>query len=711
MTRMRRALAVAAPAVALVAALGVRSDAVVTSTWTVETYTQFDQGDATSAFVTSLGEIKPGWDTKRTALEGDGVWSALRLSDGSVLVGTDAGGALYKVNGDAAKKVATIPGAIAVVALVQASDGAVYAGTLPGDTIWKIDVGSGKATKATTIKGIETVWSLAVSGGAIYAGTGPDGKLFKVTGGTAKEVFDTDDKRVTALATTADGAVWLGTSERALVFRHDPKSGATRAMGDFAGNEITAIAATGGGVIVAANELTDTPATGAKSAEQVSDAEKPNAPKGEPAKMPDVGSKPGADKDASPNATVGRKGERKGKGALFRVGDDARLEQLHALTSTYFTSIAVDGEGQVYAGAADKGRVYLVAADDSVATAFDVDERSVSHVFWTGKALSFTTDDGAAYYRATGKASQAKYVSEVYDAKATARFGKLTWQASGKLTVETRSGNTAKPGPGWSEWVAPGSVGKLGGGVQGGKIGSPPGRYLQFRVAFQADDASLRRVTAFFVPQNDATEVDDVTVEPSKDSMPTLKDSAAQPRKPVVKVKWKAENPDGDETKYTIQVRKDGDGTWRTLLDEEHATTSTNWDWNTEAFPDGWYRVRVTASDGAANSPDRTLTSTATSPLFAVDNTRPSIDALDVKYPKASAKASDTISVISEMAFSVDDGPWQLGTTGDGIFDDLSETLVIDLPKGLAKGQHSVAIRVADTQGNVGSTSATFTIK
>src|SRR5689334_2590582 len=106
---MKRALAAGVPA-ALVIALAVPADAVVTSTWTVETYQQFDEGDATSAFITSLGEIKPGWDTKRVGLEGDAAWSALRLSDGTVLVGSDAGGAIYKVGEDASKKLLSIDG-------------------------------------------------------------------------------------------------------------------------------------------------------------------------------------------------------------------------------------------------------------------------------------------------------------------------------------------------------------------------------------------------------------------------------------------------------------------------------------------------------------------------------------------------------------------------------------------------------------------------
>jgi hypothetical protein len=700
---------VAGGALALVA---VPAYAVVTSTWQVETYQQFDQGDATSAFITSLGEVRPGWDTKRTALEGDGIWSALRLADGSLVLGTDDGGAILKVTDDKPKKLGSIDGAIAVVALAQ-SGATIYAGTMPGGKLWKLDPGGGKPSVVATLEGVETIWSLAVGkDGTVYAGTGPDGKVFAIKGGTAKELYDTDDKRVTAVSIGLDGSVWFGTSERALVFRHDPKKNTTRAMADFAGNEIAAIAALGDGVVVAANELAETPAPGAKTATQVEAAEKPNAPKGQPAKPPEIGSKPGADKDTLPAADTGRKGARKGKGALFRVGDDGRLEQLHALTQTYFTSIAVAPDGSIYAGAADKGRVYLVEKDDSVATAFDVDERAVSHLFWDKSNLAFTTDDAAALYRVTGRASQAKYVSDVLDAKAVAKFGRIVWQAEGKIKVETRSGNTAKPGTGWSNWEAPQNVARMGGGADGGKVASPAGRYLQFRVAFDAPDAKLNRVSTFYVPQNQATSVEEITVEPAtKETLPTLKDLAAKPRSPILRIKWKVENPDSDETSYKLEARRDGEANWRELQTGKGPLTAVQWEWNTETFPDGWYRVRVTSSDAGANSTDRALTSSKTSPLFAIDNQRPSIEALSVSYPKASARAADAISTITEMSFSVDDGPWQLGSTSDGIYDDLGEDLRIDLPAGLAKGTHTLALRVADAAGNVGSASVTFVVK
>src|SRR3954468_7126404 len=209
------------------------ADAVVTATCSVETYPQWDAGDATSAFITSAGELRPGWDIKRTTLEGDAVWSSLRLADGTVLLGSDAGGAIYKLSGDASTRLVALPGAIAVVALAQTSDGAVWAGAMPGNKLWKIDVAAGKATPTGPLgkdKDVETVWSLAAVGNTVYAGTGPSGRLFAVTGGAAKEVFATDDKRITALTVTNDGAIWLGTSDRALVFRFDPRTAKARAM-------------------------------------------------------------------------------------------------------------------------------------------------------------------------------------------------------------------------------------------------------------------------------------------------------------------------------------------------------------------------------------------------------------------------------------------------------------------------------------------------
>jgi hypothetical protein len=691
--------------------------AVVTSTWTVDAYEQWNEGEAEQAFLTSLGEVRPGWATERVDLELDGVWAQLRAADGTMILGTDDDGTIYTVRGDKVKKVVSLADAIAVVSLAQTSDGALYAGTMPGGQIWKIDVAGGKASKLVELADVETVWALAMAPGdrTLYAGTGPEGKLFKVDvrSGKAEVAFETGDKRIMALVASRDGGIWIGTSDQALVYRHDPERGTTRAMADFAGNEITALAEIDGGVVALANDFKEPTTSGVKTKAAVEKAAK-EPKEGEKAEMPRTGSQPGADTPERPGEDAPRKGKRTGKGALYRVWGDGRLRQLHALTATYFSAVAVDDKGRIFAGAGEEGRIYLIDTDESVSTAYDVEERLITSMLWVGKqGLTFTTGDAAAFYRTTGPARDASYESEVFDAKNPSRFGKIVWSGDGKVTIETRTGNTAKPGKGWSEWQTPGQIGRRGGLRQAGGIASPTGRYVQFRARFNGDaDAVLRQVSVYYLPYNEPTRVTEVDVETTTgDGLVTMKDGVTQPRSPVIKLSWKVDNPDGDETVYTLAVRREGEVIWREINTGKNALTATSYQWNTETFPDGWYRLRVSASDRRQNAADRAMQTHRTTPLFLVDNEKPAIDGITVKYPAVSARATDSMSVIAEMAYSIDDGPWRVGDTRDGIYDDLSEMLTITLPDDLKPGIHTLAIRVADEAGNIGSASVTFRVR
>ncbi len=694
-----------------------RASAVVTSVWTVDSYQSWNEGEPEGAFVSSIGEVRPGWGTKRTELSFDNAWAAVRAADGTIYLGTDDHAAIYKIQGDKVDKLVAIEDdAVAVVSLVLAPDGTLYAGTMPGGKVWKVDVKTAKATELASLDEVETVWALVLSkdGKTLYAGTGPKGKLFEIdlASGKAKVTFDTEDKRVLSLARTDDGAIWFGTSDKALLFRYDPATKATRAMADFSGNEVTAIAGFEGGVIALANEFKEPSTSGYKTKAAVDKAEKKKKTNGEKPKTPKTDSKPGADK-ANSGGEVPRPGARKGKGSLYRVYGDSRLEQLHTLSQTYFSALAIAENGDIFAGAGDKGRIYLIDEHDAVSTVFDVAERMVSQLIYDPKdGLAFTTGDAAAFYRATERAKKSSYVSKAFDTNVVSRFGRLVWRGSGKFQVETRSGNTAEPGIGWSEWQAPNRIVTGGGGEVSGGVVSPSGRYLQFRISFAGDpDAVLRRVTAYYLPQNRATRITEITVgDDSRGKLVTTKSGEAKPRSPVVKVKWKVDNDDKDSTAYTLAVRREGNVLWRPLATGKKPLTSTSFDWNTETFPDGYYRLRVTASDRLANSAERTLVDDDVTELFLLDNTRPEISKVTVDYPNASARASDAMSAIAEMAFSIDDQPWRIGSCQDGIFDQQTEFLKVTLPT-LEPGVHTLALRVADEAGNIGSSAVTFRVK
>jgi sugar lactone lactonase YvrE len=712
----RRGAARIGSALLAAAALGLLAHdagAGATARWSVDGYEQWDEGEAESAFITSVGSIKPGWQTSKSELEVGGSWAAVRASDGVIYLGSDEKATVWAVKDGSARKLASIGGAVAVVALALGQGNALYAGTMPGGQVWRIDRTSGKASKLADLKEVETVWSLAVDrGGNLFAGTGPEGKLFRIDtkSGSARMVFDTNDKRILALTATADGAVWFGTSDDALLFRHDPAKGTTRAMADFSGNEVTALAEYKGSIVAAANELKEPSTSGVKSAAAVKDAEGKSG-KGEKSKTADKG-KPGADKATPSGTEPERKGERKGKGALFRVRGDGQLEQLHSLSQTYFSSLAVTDSGQIFAGAGDKGRIYLIDVDDSVSTAFDVPERQIAQLLIEpGGKLAFITGDGTALYRSKGRAGSASYTSKVFDAQAPARFGSLGWRSSGKVALETRSGNTEEPGPGWSAWQKLRDTHPAGGGGQRAKVSSPPGRYLQFRARMTSDDAVLRQTSIYYLSQNRPTRMTEVTVGAAEtDKLKTLEPSSATPRSPVLKLKWTVENEDSDETVYKLSVRREGDVRWRPIATGPKPLTATNYDWNTETYPDGYYRLRVAASDRRSNAEERALETQLVSSVFAVDNQKPSIGNVTVKYPAVSARATDAISAVSEVAFSVDDGPWQLAGSQDGLLDDTTEILRLRLADDLDSGAHTLAIRVADEAGNIGSAAVTFRV-
>jgi outer membrane protein assembly factor BamB len=711
-TFIRATLAAALLTTAASAAAPRDADAVVTSRWLVDTYKEFHEGEVDGALITSLGEIRPGFGTEHVDLEFSDAWSAVRAPDGTVYVGTDQDGGIYAIQGNRVRSVAEIPDAVAVVSLALAADGTLFAGTMPGGAIWRVSP-AGAASELVALDDVETVWSLAIAtGGKLYAGTGPSGVLYAIdpSSGAAEVAFETGEKRIMSLAATSDGAVWLGTSDQARVFRHVPERGITRAMADFAGNEVTALAPWNDGVVATANQFQEPTTPRVKTATAVREATQ-QGPRGEEPEMPEAGSAPGAEAP-TPRSIEPRQGSRQGKGALYHVRGDGQLRQLHALTATYISAVATTDDGRVFVGAGENGRIYLIDTDGSVSTAIDVPQRLIAHLLWhPDQGLGFTTADATAYYRTTGAAATATYESKVFDADAPSRFGRIAWRSEGNVAIETRSGNTAEPGPGWSPWQAPRDPSGVG-ARRTGIVASPPARYLQYRARFNSDSSAvLRQTLLYYLPQNRPTRITRVTIEGHDPSeLVTTQAGSASPRSPVVTIRWDVDNPDDDATAYTVDVRREGELRWRRLPSSEDPLTQTRYRWNTETFPDGYYRIRVTASDHLANSPDRAQQHHHTTPLFLVDNDKPTISDITVRYPSASARASDRMSPIAEMSYSVNDGPWQVGTTRDGLFDSLTEILQIDLPRGLESGTHTLSIRVADEAGNIGTASTTFAV-
>ena len=678
------------------------SDAAAISTrvWTVATYKEFEEGTQDNVRVTSLGEVTPGLAAKRVALDTESVWTAVMGPDGTVYTGGVTDGAVFAVTPSGKKKLLDLSKETPWIGALALDGTTLYVGTLGAGTIWAVDVRTGTSRKLATLTGTVHTWSLLVDGKTLWAGTGPEGKLYSIetASGRAKMAWDSGEKHLLAMARASDGSIWIGTSENAILFRYDPKTDKARAIADFAGTEVKAVVEVKGRMIAAANEFEQ------KSGGAPAPAP-PKGPKGVAAKPSEAGTTPGAEKP--PAEEPPRPDARKGKAGLFAVDADGRIEQLQALADGYFMSLTASENGEALAGSGGQGKVYQVKLDRTVVTAFDASERQVNAVLVQKGKLA--CDSGSVYF-VTGPAEEARYNSKTFDALFPSRWGNLRFRGSG-ATLETRTGNTAKPGKGWSGWERIEGVTKAGIDGSTGRIVSPPGRYLEFRAVFEkAPGGVVREVNVYYLPQNQRPRLADVTVgEEAKKGPVTLAPGATKPRSPILKLKWKVENLDEDELVYELAYKLENETEWRDLYTGAEPLAALTYDWNTEALPDGYYRLRVTVSDRKTNPRDQALDDIHFSAPFLIDNLKPQIQGLEVKYPAVSGRGVDSFSRIDEIAYQVDNGEWVMVFPTDGIFDSTTEAFTIKLPS-LKPGPHTLAVRVADEGDNIGAAATTFRV-
>jgi hypothetical protein len=657
------------------------------------------------------GDIVPGLIATRVTLDAAFVWSSAASRDGeTVYFGTGDEGKIFAVpaRGDlkSAQRIATLD-APWITALATRADGKLLAATTPGGRVFTIDPKTGNSRVLANV-GSGHVWTLARDdkSAVTYVGTGVPGKIVVVDdNGKSREVWDSRDKHVVSLMRDTDGTLLAGTSEAAILYRVHA-DGRAEAIQDFDAEEVRAIVRAPSGLFVAVNDFE----------KAVTSAVSPGAA------VLAKGTKIVAAAGSSP-ASVGslpRPGVRKAKAAVYRIETDGRIEQVFGLADGYLTALAVAEDGSVYAAAGTQGHVFRVAADRTSSLVLDLPERQVLTLLRTAGTVLAGTGDVGGVYRArppTGNV-EGRYLSKVLDAEFPARWGALRWTGS-QVTFETRSGNTAKPDDGWTSWQAleKAPAGKipaeLGGGE--GHVASPGARYLQYRVSLRGPASHLRSVTTSYLPQNQRARVTELTLADGAGATPpvglsTAGVSSRPGHSTILKLRWKTDNPDGDDVIYRLSFRSVRESVWRPLISVGvDSLTKPEYDWNTEGIPDGVYVVRVTVSDERSQPKERALVSAFESSPLLVDNGRPEVEDLTARYPVVTGRAKDLASAITQIEFAVDGGEFQLVSPTDGIADDLTEAFSIRLP-ALARGPHAVAVRVTDSADNTGAARITLSV-
>jgi hypothetical protein len=631
----------------------------------------FDGGDLKGVAIDSRGLVRAGYSLGSIPIDNAvTVWDAIRAPDGGLLLGTGNDGRVLRVQGQAVSVVAETK-ALAVTALAALSGGEVALGTIPDGKIFKLKGGELKSW--LELKDTEHVWALAFDSktSSLYAATGPEGKLFRIDrDGRASVYFDAEEQHLVSVAVSEAGVVYAGAGDKGKLYAVSAP-GRARVLYDFGTTEVRSIVVgKEGSVFAIANEL--------------------KAPR-QPPRRSTSSDATAVPQRSQPAAT--------GKGVLYRFDKEGSPEELLTNDKDFFVSLALDAQGAPHVGTGAEGRVYKVDKDSNSLLVADVDSRQIAALLLDGPERFIIGSDPTVVHPIRGVGGpDAVWTSKVLDASLRAKFGRLSWEASGALEFSTRTGGTEKPDGTWSDWSAVLAA--------PARISSPDGRFLQIRARFNRDpEAVLRSLEVAFVTENLRARVVDVGLKRTPSSskgVPPSGGPISQAPSSTVELTWKTKNPDEDALRYRLEYQLLGTKDWFSILPPREILTKESYSWNTQDLPEGRYRVRVTATDELANPPGRATQHSLESEVLLVDNTPPTVEGLKVQGRRILGTAVDGVGPIARIEVSVSgSNEWVPFFPLDGIFDEPKEAFDLDVSQLVSSPPTMLTLRVYDAASNV----------
>ena len=718
----------------LVAAL-LLATASATQRWIQGSKTEFLKGTPESASVTSSGEIMlPPAAEKKFDTSEPFIWDIAVDGQGKLFAAGGNEGIIYDSNGnpfhDAEKP--------AIYTMAFGPDGRLYFATSPNGKIFKLGI-DGKAaeffqprysprTRKTTEGPVERyIWDMVFdSMGNLYVATGLEGRVYKVApNGTGEIIFDSDEASITCITIDSRGRILFGSDPGGQIFQLSP-SGQVFVLFDSGLKEINNIVTSKGGEIFASGI-----AEGAIKEKQGNQPGNNNSEQTQP-----VLSRTGS---ISVSASTDGAVESGDVSAIFKINLDGNVEKIWNSSRNIVYAMTADKNGEIVFGTGPKGVLSSIGKDGEIRVLRTLEGDQITVLTaWRGLIYAGVSNLGGVYQISARYENKGIFLSQVKDTGTTSNFGAIRWEKQGsRVLLYTRTGNTSTPDNTWSPWSQAYSD------TQNSKISSPPARYIQWKAELTTSEPesspSLRSVSVYYLQNNVRPRVKSVAVLPTGVTYkPGIVDHAAKaiPNEIISELKsfrihssmmpsrgkmvfdrkmrtflWKASDVNNDQLVYNIKYRLASENSWSALttgLEDDYFT------FDSRLLADGTYVARIEASDRKTNSQERTLTGWLDSQPFDVDNTPPSVQALQVtaagKKVKITFTATDSFSTIKLAKVKIDTGDWLVALPQDGISDSSSETYSLELDAPPA-GEHNVTVQVIDELYNSGAASSKVTTR
>jgi hypothetical protein len=180
-------------------------------------------------------------------------------------------------------------------------------------------------------------------------------------------------------------------------------------------------------------------------------------------------------------------------------------------------------------------------------------------------------------------------------------------------------------------------------------------------------------------------------------------DSANSPAlnwaKGFIGARWQAADENGDTLLYTVEIRGKNETSWKLIRDKVRERYVS---WDSSAFPDGIYVVRVTASDAPSNPPGESLSVSREADAFLIDNTPPEITGLTATPAGAKLQVrfhvKDALTVLGKAELSVNGGDWMVVEPTTRLTDSTEHDYRVEIDK--PAGEATIAVRAEDGYAN-----------
>lgn len=573
--------------------------------------------------------------------EDDIVWQIVPDMSGSAVIGTGHRDRVYRSRINGRGTLIYENGDGEILAAARDSRGSVYFAVSPGSQVFRLGADN-RPESLATIGEIYAFCLITDTRGGLLCGTGTNGRLVSIgTTGIVRTVYTIPQANITSLSWLVPGReLYLGTSPGGIVYRLSFRPGfdepLARVLFDTPLEEVRSIAISSQGLIFVA----------ANPAEQ---------------------------------------GDESGNPAVYCLDSTGnRRWEWICPDSCIFGTLWHNNELWVLTG--NNGLVYTLDTLGAASVLFRLPEAQVTCIATpagSDRMLIGTGNPARIYSVGAGYADSGYIVSVPFDCSSPARFGQTQIKADiplgTELDIRLRSGNSAVPDSTWSSWTTV----------------PPVGRYVQWRAEFRSTFPGvtplLSRVDVYYSGTNRAPTVSSINI-----AAPTEPEARRGEAKPVREVTWSAADPDSDSLVYDLHIRPEKSHTWQRLAE---GLTDERFQLDTRMLPDGWYLVRITASDRADRSATSALSSQQTSQPFAIDNTPPQISSLKLANGRLSFVVTDALSTISACRISANLRDWVPAEPTDGIFDSTSERF--STPVEMQRSGNIAAVWASDACGNV----------